>query len=216
MQKLIPMVICAILAFLATDASAEIITYSWSGFCEDPRPTNSWGLAGDGSFSTNDGSVFTVSVSVSTSTPDVSLRNNEAIFQIPNSFGFVIDGVPLDVGYGQVIFTDDSGISDVINFTGFATRNGVTEQVYAQAYLPNNTFDLFDTASADAPPLFSASYNTDWFALTGINSITIIALEDTPVTVTTAVPEPSSIATMLMAAVGYPTWKRFKKSLSST
>ena len=210
MRNLYLLAFAALSVCFASTAKADLNTYTWSGFFEDSSPSNPWGLAGDGSTATlTDGSPYTINVFLNSAAIDTANFANQALFDVTNTTDLKIAGTPVQITSGTVRFGD--GTFDLVVFVGTGTFNGVNLAFATGLYVPGTTFEINNDASADAPPLFSPAVVVgDTYSANG-GSVYSIVTKNSILSVT-SVPEPCLAGPLLVAMVGAPMWRRFRKS----
>lgn len=147
---------CLTLLLVTPTASADVVMYSWSGRVE-AIGANPWGLLGDGSALTADGTPFRVRALVASDAVDrVNGTLNPNYAEFSPILLLSIGGELTPVANPILSFSDDSfGSFDSITVQTSATRQVTTLSMSSNVRVPISAFALSNAAAPDLPPVFA-------------------------------------------------------------
>jgi len=141
----------------AAPAGADFVFYSWSGRVEPAiGAANPWGLLGDSSAVTFDGTPYKARALVSTDAPDLDASLNPDFARFAPILLLQIGDEIATVGSPQLRFLDDDfGSFDAISLSTTAEILGTPLSMSTDIRIPIGSFALSDAPAPDLPPVFA-------------------------------------------------------------
>jgi hypothetical protein len=140
----------------ASPAGADFIFYSWSGRVEPANGAgNPWGILGDGSALTADGTPYKVRALVATDAEDLDGTLNPDFARFAPTLLLQIGNEIAGTSNAQLRISDQLfPTQDAISLSTTVELIGIPLAMVADIRLPNESFALSDEPAPDPPPTF--------------------------------------------------------------